>query len=130
MSDRIEEKKRNKLKPLPLNTVELQKRLARFLKISSEEAMKICELLYQRGYISYPRTETAAFPAGTDFQSLLQTQTQCAGWGDYAARLLQSGGFSAPRRGKGDDHAHPPIHPTKALPASALGEFSRPGGGA
>ena len=25
---------------------------------------------------------------------------------------LQNGGFDAPRRGKQDDHAHPPIHPT------------------
>lgn len=25
---------------------------------------------------------------------------------------LQNGGFNAPRRGKHDDHAHPPIHPT------------------
>ena len=40
-------------KPLPLHTVELQKRCAKYLKISSEEVMKICEMLYQKGYIRY-----------------------------------------------------------------------------
>ena len=55
--------------------------------------MKICEILYQKGYISYPRTETAIFPAGTDFTSLIQTQ--CSNpWSDYATRLLNENGFA------------------------------------
>ena len=125
---RMTEKVRNKFKPLPLNTVELQKRCARFLKIGSEEAMKICESLSPKGYISSPRTETALFPAGPDFTSLIQTQ--CSNpWSDYATRLLNENGFAPPRSGKGDDHAHPPIHPTKALDregASRLGKDINP----
>ena len=49
----MNERKKSKFKPLPLNTVELQKRVARHLKISSEETMKICEALYQKGFIRY-----------------------------------------------------------------------------
>lgn len=116
MSERL----RNKLKPLPLNTVELQKRSARFLKISSEETMRICEALYQKGFISYPRTETAFFAEGTDFNTLIAAQETSGLWGDYARRLRE-GGFAPPRRGKGDDHAHPPIHPTKLLSVEAAG---------
>ena len=120
----MNERKKSKFKPLPLNTVELQKRVARHLKISSEETMKICEALYQKGFIryepnppligSYPRTETAVFAAGTDFQSLIQVQSSASDWGTYAQKLL-GGDFAPPRAGKGDDHAHPPIHPTKLL---------------
>lgn len=112
--NRSNEKIRKKFKPYPLNTVELQKRVARYLHISSEETMKICEALYQKGYISYPRTETSYFAEGTDFRGLLQVQTMSSAWGEYASGLL-GGRFMLPRKGKGDDQAHPPIHPTKHL---------------
>lgn len=64
---------------------------------------------------SYPRTETAKFPDGTDYQSLIGIQTGSESWGGYASMLLDPTHFMAPRAGKGDDHAHPPIHPTKLL---------------
>ena len=108
--------------------MELQKRSARFLKISSEETMRICEALYQKGFISYPRTETAFFAEGTDFNALIAAQETSGLWGDYARRLRE-GGFAPPRRGKGDDHAHPPIHPTKLLSVEAAGGVCECGGG-
>ena len=37
---------------------------------------------------------------------------------------LQQGGFTPPRRGKNDDHAHPPIHPT-AHAANLVGDEKR-----
>ena len=76
--------------------------------------MRICESLYQKGYVSYPRTETAFFSEGTDFHGLLGIQTHSGVWGEYAQKLM-GGRFVSPRKGKGDDHAHPPIHPTKLL---------------
>jgi DNA topoisomerase-3 len=42
-------------RPLPLSTVELQKRAARFLHMSSETTMRVAEELYTKGFISYPR---------------------------------------------------------------------------
>ena len=65
--------------------------------------------------ISYPRTETSKFSQGTDLKSLIKIQTGSASWGPYATRLMDSTYFMFPRAGKGDDHAHPPIHPTKLL---------------
>lgn len=75
--------------------------------------MQISEKLYQQGYISYPRTETSKFPQGFDFNTLLREQGASPNWGDFANKLLQ-GSFKYPRAGNGDDHAHPPIHPTKS----------------
>lgn len=74
--------------------------------------MEIAESLYQRGYISYPRTETDNFKEGTDLESLLRIQSSDAHWGAYAQELLDEK-FLYPRNGGHDDGAHPPIHPTK-----------------
>jgi DNA topoisomerase-3 len=48
----------NKYKPYPLNTVEAQKLISRKLRISPEQAMQHMEKLYNKGFLSYPRTET------------------------------------------------------------------------
>lgn len=75
--------------------------------------MEAAEGLYQRGYISYPRTETQMFIEGTDLRALIHEQRQSPTWGGYAAGLLDHGGFAQPRAGSSTDNAHPPIHPTK-----------------
>ena len=75
--------------------------------------MDLAESLYQRGYLSYPRTETDKFKEGTDLQGLIRAQLVDGRWGGFAQGLL-SGGFQWPRDGGHDDSAHPPIHPVKA----------------
>ncbi|GAQ86760.1 DNA topoisomerase III [Klebsormidium nitens] len=110
-----------KYPPHPLNTVELQKRASRYLRIGSEQVMKLAEELYQWGFISYPRTETDHFQDGIDLQGIVQEHTQHPQWGAYASRLLdpQEGLWRAPGDGGHDDQAHPPIHPTKAADPGA-----------
>lgn len=115
---RVESRATSKWRPVPLRTVELQKLGARFLKLSSDKLMGIAEKLYNQGYISYPRTETDMFENGFDLRTLIAKQTGHPRWGSYAEGLLQEGeggvsGFRWPRRGKNNDKAHPPIHPTK-----------------
>jgi ssDNA-binding Zn-finger/Zn-ribbon topoisomerase 1 len=75
--------------------------------------MKYAEALYNKGLISYPRTETDQFPAGFDFHTLIQQQVNDQRWGNYANDLLNAGGFQHPKAGKNNDQSHPPIHPTK-----------------
>ena len=74
--------------------------------------MELAEALYQRGYLSYPRTETDKFKEGTDLHGLIRAQLPDGRWGQYAQGLLD-GGFQWPRDGGHDDSAHPPIHPVK-----------------
>ena len=62
---RVEEcksKPKNKWRPLPLNTVELEKQGSRKLRLSAKTIMSVAEKLYTQGLISYPRTETNIFP--------------------------------------------------------------------
>ncbi|KAF9467413.1 prokaryotic type I DNA topoisomerase, partial [Collybia nuda] len=104
-------KETKKWKPLPLTTVELQKAGSRLLKLAPKKVLDIAEKLYQQGFLSYPRTETDQFDPQFDFHTLIQKQTVDTAWGTFATSLGE-GGFSTPRKGKNNDKAHPPIHPT------------------
>ncbi|KAH8793031.1 DNA topoisomerase [Hyaloscypha sp. PMI_1271] len=107
---KVQEKPTSKWKPLPLTTVELQKNASRFLRMNSHEAMAVAEGLYQKGFISYPRTETDRFDPGMNLRALVEKQTQDNRWGGFAQNLVNVS-FKQPRQGSHDDKAHPPIHP-------------------
>ena len=82
-------------------------------------SFKIAEGLYQKGWISYPRTETDQFEKGVDLRKIIEKQTQDRAWGSYAQGLL-NGNFKQPRSGRNNDHAHPPIHPVNYIAPTAL----------
>uniref|UniRef100_A0A667XA94 DNA topoisomerase n=1 Tax=Myripristis murdjan TaxID=586833 RepID=A0A667XA94_9TELE len=109
----VTSKPKSKWRPLPLDTVELEKLASRKLKISAKETMKIAEKLYTQGFISYPRTETNMFPRDLALAPLVEQQTQSPAWGTFAQRVMDQPGGPNPRQGKKSDQAHPPIHPTK-----------------
>ncbi|KAK4046311.1 DNA topoisomerase [Microbotryomycetes sp. JL221] len=96
-----------KWKPLPLTTVELQKTGSRLLRMSPK---KYAEGLYQKGFLSYPRTETDQFDPDFNFEELIRKQMNDTAWGQFATDLV-NGEFETPRNGKNNDKAHPPIHP-------------------
>ncbi|KAK1932801.1 DNA topoisomerase family protein [Babesia divergens] len=100
--------------PLPLDTVEMHKDATRYLKVSSHESMQLAEALYNKGYISYPRTETNVFPTSMNPRQFVELFTNHPQFGDYARKLLNAGNI-VPRKGKKNDEAHPPIHPVKPL---------------
>ena len=96
--------------PVPLDTVELERRASRFLNIRPKAALDIAEELYRHGYISYPRTETTIYPQSLNLRQILLNLTR-GEYGTYAKALLD--GYLKPTRGDTDDGAHPPIYPTK-----------------
>ena len=116
---KVSTKPTSKWKPLPLTTVELQKCGSRFLRMDSHRVMQLAEQLYQKGWISYPRTETDQFDRGMDLRALVHKQIQGGPWRQFAQGLL-NGGFSAPRNGRNNDKAHPPIHPVNFVDPSVL----------
>ncbi|KZO95763.1 prokaryotic type I DNA topoisomerase [Calocera viscosa TUFC12733] len=109
--EEVTKKPTKKWKPLPLTTVELQKSGSRLLRLAPKRILDIADSLYQKGFLSYPRTETDQFDSDFDFMTLIQKQTTDDAWGQFAQGLA-NGGFNAPRKGKKNDKAHPPIHPT------------------
>lgn len=109
--DNVNSKQTKKWKPYPLTTVELQKSGSRLLRLTPKRILDIAESLYQKGFLSYPRTETDQFDKEFDFNALIAKQTADGAWGGIAQRLLD-GAFERPRNGRNNDKAHPPIHPT------------------
>ncbi|KAI5192731.1 DNA topoisomerase III, partial [Nematocida sp. AWRm77] len=100
-----------KRKPVPLRTVELQKFFSqrKGSAITSHELMKIAESLYTSGYISYPRTETDAFPDNFNYKEPLHRLGRDSVLGEYARTLVPA----KPSRGRHSDQAHTPIYPMK-----------------
>lgn len=118
---KVQEKPTKKWKPLPLTTVELQKMATRFLHMTGQQAMTVAEGLYNKGFISYPRTETDRFDQGMNLRALVQKQAQDSRWGGFAQNLVD-GAFTQPREGRHDDKAHPPIHPITYAAPGALND--------
>lgn len=118
---KVEQKPTKKWKPLPLTTVELQKMATRFLRLTGQQTMMVAETLYNKGCISYPRTETDRFDKAMNLKELVRKQTQDTRWGPFAQNLVD-GAFQQPRQGRHDDKAHPPIHPVIYAAPSVLSE--------
>lgn len=104
-------------RPTGLNTVELMKVGSRALGMGPHHVMGVAESLYIRGYVSYPRTESTAYPASFDLRGTLAEHRSHAIWGTYVSGLLDKegsggggGGFTRPKSGL-DAGDHPPITP-------------------
>ena len=102
-------------RPYPLNTVALQKTASIKLRMTAHRIMEIAEKLYNKGLISYPRTETAKYSHNINIKNLIKRQVESNIWGDFSKRLIDdtNGLYQGPMCGKGDDKAHPPIHPDR-----------------
>ncbi|KAI3405055.2 TOP3 [Candida oxycetoniae] len=116
---KLETKRTTNWRPLPLTTVELQKDCAKYFKMSAKTALDAAEKLYNKGFLSYPRTETDKYPSTMDFTGIFEKQKQDSRWGSHAGNLL-SQGFEKPRNGSHDDHAHPAIHPVNYVSIDSL----------
>ncbi|KAI6656591.1 DNA topoisomerase 3-alpha isoform X2 [Oopsacas minuta] len=108
---RVVSKSKSEPRPLPLNTVELEKKASRKLDMSAKQVMMIAEKLYTQGLISYPRTETNFFPPSFNLVPLVEEQTRAEQWGDTARHILRDS--PTPSEGQKSDQAHPPIYPIK-----------------
>lgn len=100
---------KEKYRPLPLRTVEFQKTCSSYYKLGSHKLMEIAEKLYNKGYISYPRTETDAFSKNFGFKNIINKLKNDERFGEYASDFE----FVYPRAGSNNDQAHSPIYPLK-----------------
>jgi DNA topoisomerase III len=99
-------KEKKQGRPVPLNTVAMLKACSKALGIGPHQAMQCAERLYLSGYLSYPRTESTAYPKSFDIHGTLQQQAGDGRWGKYVRELLNEG-FNKSRGGLDmGDHPH------------------------
>ena len=107
-----------------LNTVSLLKACSKALGIGPHQAMQSAERLYLSGYLSYPRTESTAYPKSFDIKGTLQQQAGDSRWGAYVRELIALGHNKS--RGGVDMGDHPPITPMRSAgPYELSGDMSR-----
>jgi DNA topoisomerase-3 len=106
-------------RPQGLNTVQMLKLASSHLGLGPHHAMGIAESLYLAGYMTYPRTESTAYPANFNHLELLG-RLRGGLIGEIAGNLI-GGQFKAPRKGV-DTGDHPPITPVRAASHSELSD--------
>ncbi len=115
----VASKRKKKPRPTGLNTVELLRVASRRFGISPHQTMHWVEQLYIGGYISYPRTESTAYPDSFDFVSVLQPHAKHEDWGAFVASLFEVG--IVPPKAGSDHGDHPPITPMRVATEKELG---------
>ncbi|KAI3414013.1 hypothetical protein GPALN_011479 [Globodera pallida] len=118
----VSSQEHQKEKPDALNTFELLRVCSSLLNLAPIMTMKLAQSVYTRGCISYPRTETTAYPDSFDFVAALRELAKMPKFREYVNQLL-SHDVLKPEGGidKGD---HPPITPKRA-PAKLNEDYAR-----
>ena len=71
------------------------------------------EKLYNKGFLSYPRTETNKYVKSINLRDLVSKLDKLEHLGHFAKKISSGETWGGPRNGTQDDKAHPPIHPVK-----------------
>ena len=116
----LDESVETRARPVGMCTVQMLKVCSKALGMGAQRAMQVAESLYMGGFLSYPRTESTAYPKGFDFASLVRAQTADAEWGEHAAWLLDGNMDTRARSGAVDAGDHPPITPMQATTSEQL----------
>ena len=115
----VTKRKKTLKRPIPFDTTEFL-RAATALGFSASDAMSIAESLYQKGFTSYPRTDTNIYPKNLDLKDILRKLTALPEELGSLAKQLQKQGVSTPSAGGKSAHDHPPIHPTGIFDKSQM----------
>ena len=124
---KVKHNPKTRLRPIPLNTVEMTKLISKKLHINSNDTMTIAENLYRKGIISYPRTETQKYKKTelSQLKNLVSSMINSNNYGEYCNKLINENRYNLPRLGNLDDKAHPPIHPVKFIEGNELNDIEK-----
>jgi DNA topoisomerase I len=114
---KIDKKTKTLKKPVPFNTTEFL-RAAASIKLSVGKAMSTAESLYQKGFVSYPRTDNKAYPKTIDLKAILKKLVTVAELTEDTKKVLAQERI-VPSKGK-ETKDHPPIYPVTPVKKSAL----------
>lgn len=122
----VTKRQKSRWRPIAMDTILMEKMANQKLSFSAQKTMQIAEKLYNKGYLSYPRTETNMFPVTLNLRNLVEIQKNSSQeFSNFCDKILNTWGGPKPRNGSKNDKAHPPIHPTKNSDSGLNGEEKR-----
>ena len=102
--------------PRPWNTTDALVLLTKELKIKANAAMSLLTTLYEKGFISYPRTENRRFKDNFPHNQILLKLEKYAGYKLLLKLVTTTVQVRTNGRKQGTED-HDPIHPTGEIPA-------------
>ncbi len=109
------EVKQERLGPFPaFNLSDLQQEAYRLYRISPAQTLTVAQSLYERGLISYPRTESQQLPPTIGYRAIMERLAKQDSYRGLVESLPER---LRPKQGKKRDPAHPAIYPTGQRPA-------------
>ena len=114
--------KEAKLFPFPpFDLTSLQLEASRTLGLDPSKTLALAQTLYERSYISYPRTASQKLPYSLNLPRIINALATNPKYKEIAGALIKASRFR-PIEGRKEDEAHPAIYPTGEVPARLTDE--------
>ncbi len=112
---KLVETKDSELRPYPpFDLTSMQLEASRVFGIDPSKTLAIAQSLYERSYISYPRTTSQKLPYTLNLPRIIKMLAGAEKYKAHAERLI-AGARYRPAEGIKEDEAHPAIYPTGEL---------------
>ncbi len=119
------QRREEKLRPnFPFDLTVLQLEASRALRIDPSRTLAIAQVLYERSYISYPRTASQKLPYSLNLPRIIGDIAKNPRYAKFANELISKSMFK-PIEGFKEDEAHPSIFPTGNIPSKLTDEESK-----
>ncbi|MGC8629068.1 MAG: DNA topoisomerase I [Candidatus Micrarchaeia archaeon] len=116
------EKAETYIRPLPpFDLTSLQVAASNAFGIDPSKTLSIAQSLYERAYISYPRTSSQKLPRTLNLPRIIEELAKQEKFRERAEQLISKSKFT-PAEGKKEDEAHPAIFPTGEVPRKLSAE--------
>ncbi|MGC8670158.1 MAG: DNA topoisomerase I [Candidatus Micrarchaeia archaeon] len=99
----------------PFDLTSLQLEASKVLGLDPSMSLAIAQSLYERSYISYPRTSSQKLPSTIPLARIISDLSKNPAYSEIANMLIREKRFK-PHEGMKTDEAHPAIYPTGVMP--------------
>ncbi|MDE1851677.1 MAG: DNA topoisomerase I [Candidatus Micrarchaeota archaeon] len=108
----------------PFDLTSLQLEANRTFGIDPSRTLSLAQSLYERSYISYPRTSSQKLPATLNLPRIIKALASNPKYKEHAEKLIAASRYR-PAEGFKEDEAHPAIYPTGENPTKLTEEEGR-----
>ncbi|MDE1874379.1 MAG: DNA topoisomerase I [Candidatus Micrarchaeota archaeon] len=105
----------------PFDLTSLQLEASRALGLDPSRTLQLAQVLYERSYISYPRTSSQKLPYSLNLPRIINALSNNPKYKEITDALIKASRFR-PMEGRKEDEAHPAIYPTGEMPAKLNAE--------